>query len=195
MDTGDTTLNLEDLSPDTQALAKAAQELIERPRGFERRRFVGDLLVRGYSPSAIAMKYYDAYGKQLERPWLVQLHRKVHYSGKLRKISERQEERILQAGLALKVERVQRLGEYVETIELAALTNPSKVGIEYRRGIQQIKEEVEGLGLDITIHPADAWGQLLQDIRKHAAASDSEAMGRTGAGAGEPSPEPARDNA
>jgi hypothetical protein len=179
------------LSDDALALVKAAQELIERPRGFEKRRFVGDLLVRGYSPKAIEAKYYDAYERKLDRPWLVKLHRRVHYSGKLRKISERQEERILSAGLALKAERVQRLQEYVETIEPAALASPGKAGVEYRRGIQQIKEEVEGLGLDITIHPADAWGQLLQDIRKHAEATT---LDRIGSSSGVSSSEPPGDS-
>jgi hypothetical protein len=190
---------LEALSPETRALAEAAQKIIERPQGIEKRRFVGALLVRGYSPSAIAMRYYDAFTKHLDRAWLNRVHRKVHYSGKLRKISERQEELVLSAGLALKVERVQRLSQFVEAIEPNALLNPTKLGQEYRRGIQQIKEEVEGLGLDVTIHPADAWAKLLQDIAKNAAAATSataaaDAVEGAGLGTRIHDPEPAGDS-
>jgi len=192
---GETVGLLDGVSDETKALAEAAQSIIERPQGIEKRRFVGDLLVRGYSPTAISMKYYDAYGKQLDRFWINKIHRKVHYSGKLKKISERQEERVLMQGLALKAERVQRLGEYVEALEPKAMLLPSKDGQEYRRGIQQIKEEVEGLGLDITFHPADAWARLLMDIKRHAeAAGGTTSLDRSGTGSGVHGPEPSRDS-
>ena len=151
---------------DKVMLAAAASLFPCRPQGIEQRRLVGQLLIRGYSPAAIDLKFYDAFKKRLERPWLEKLYRRVHSSGKLRKIQERDDQLILSAGLARKAERVRRLGEYVDAIEPAALTAPAKVGIEYRRGIEQIKQEVEGLGLDVTIHPSDVWGQLLAEIRK-----------------------------
>ena len=119
-------------------IEEAISTVISRPQGIEERRLVGELIVRGHSPALIDLKFYDQFGRRLERPWLDKLCRKVKNSGKLRLIQERREAEILATGLARKAERVQRLSDYVDAIERDALLRPDKVGIEYRRGIDQI---------------------------------------------------------
>jgi hypothetical protein len=158
-------VQVSDETPEPTDLQEVLDSLVSRPQTPEEFAFIGELILRGFSPAAVDLKYYDRFGKRLDRNWLDSVHRRLITSGEPKRYQEEAEEVVLATGLAMKVERVRRLMEYVETIEPAALTNPSKVGIEYRRGIQQIKEEVEGLGFDVVIAPGDAFAQLLLEIK------------------------------
>ena len=64
-------------------------------------------------------------------------------------------------GLVNKWERIQRLAEYAERIE-DKIEEDVRWASEYRRSLDQIKNEVEPLGL--VVHVGDSWGKLLHKI-------------------------------
>ena len=64
-------------------------------------------------------------------------------------------------GLARKMERVRRLCEAAENIEVLAETS-AKWSAEYRRFLAQIQAELEPLGLEVAAH--DSWAKLLQQL-------------------------------
>lgn len=70
-------------------------------------------------------------------------------------------ETLKQFGLASKLERVRRLCEAAESMEALVATD-SKWSGEYRRYLEQIRGELEPLGITFTL--SDSWAQLMTKV-------------------------------
>jgi phytoene/squalene synthetase len=68
---------------------------------------------------------------------------------------------LAQFGLASKMERVRRLCEAAEVME-SLVESDTKWSGEYRRYLDQIKAELEPLGITFTL--SDSWAQLLTKV-------------------------------
>jgi hypothetical protein len=64
-------------------------------------------------------------------------------------------------GLASKLERVRRLCEAAESIEIHRATHPKWMA-EYRKVLQQIQTELEPLGIEVSV--GDGWAQLMTKL-------------------------------
>jgi ribonucleotide reductase alpha subunit len=127
-------------------------------------RFIVQLFARGYTLRAIKKKVLLEYEKELTDTEL--LRYMDRYAPDIMAYQEQADQITLTTGLAKKEERVARLSELAEELEDDALKGNPKLAPIYLRTLKQIQEEMEPLGINVSLPPNDPWRILLENLRE-----------------------------
>jgi len=129
------------------------------------RRLVIEMFARGYTVRTIRKRLTAEMGREPSEQELLRLS--VAYADDIDKARGEVAELALSRGLAVKAERVLRLGELAEEWEEGAKTDPKAAGV-YLKTLDQINKEIEPLHIHINLPKDDPWVQLMESLRESA---------------------------